>query len=265
MSLNLRSSLAPLEVGSAPSGPSLSSVKIPQQRGYTGSGLSTVGSMIAPGIGTAVGSIGDSLLGYFSQRSVNKANAKLAEYQNKWNLEQWKRENDYNKPLNQLRRYEEAGINPMLAMGNMDSGSAPALESAPMANQQAFTNFTGFQNLNQNLLAKEANDINRYNAQTQRIDVMAGLPTKKREALKLDNEIEQIDAEISKIHAEEFRIYTEADLSRQKIEYQKLANEFYAIYGDDELISQIQVNQANAKFADEQRKYVRSSANLAFA
>lgn len=70
-------------------------------------------------------------------RETNKANRELAQYQNEWNLAQWNRQNAYNTPAAQRQRYEEAGINPYFALGNIASGQAESLNSAEMANQQS--------------------------------------------------------------------------------------------------------------------------------
>lgn len=69
-------------------------------------------------------------------RETNKANLDLAKYQNDWNVAQWNRQNAYNTPAMQRQRYEEAGINPYFALGNIQSGNAEGLMSANMANQQ---------------------------------------------------------------------------------------------------------------------------------
>lgn len=69
-------------------------------------------------------------------RETNEANARLAQKQNEWNLEQWNRENAYNTPEAQRARYEAAGINPYFALGNIQSGNADSLMSAELANQQ---------------------------------------------------------------------------------------------------------------------------------
>lgn len=69
-------------------------------------------------------------------RETNKANLDLARYQNGWNVAQWNRQNAYNTPAMQRQRYEEAGINPYFALGNIQSGNAEGLISANMANQQ---------------------------------------------------------------------------------------------------------------------------------
>lgn len=70
-------------------------------------------------------------------RETNAANLKLAQYQNDWNLAQWNRQNAYNSPAAQRARYEEAGINPYFALGNINSGQAESLMSTDMARQQS--------------------------------------------------------------------------------------------------------------------------------
>lgn len=45
---------------------------------------------------------------------TNQWNYAMAQEQNAWNISQWERENEYNKPVNQLARLSEAGINPLL-------------------------------------------------------------------------------------------------------------------------------------------------------
>ena len=46
------------------------------------------------------------------------------EAQNKWNLEQWNRENEYNSASAQRKRLQEAGLNPYLMMDGGSAGSA---------------------------------------------------------------------------------------------------------------------------------------------
>lgn len=106
----------------------------------------------APIVGPVVSAAGSILGGSISKsgsdaaasaslqatRETNAANLKLAQYQNDWNLAQWNRQNAYNTPQAQRQRYEDAGINPYFALGNITSGSAQGeLQSAPMANQQS--------------------------------------------------------------------------------------------------------------------------------
>lgn len=53
--------------------------------------------------------------------------------QNEWNIQQWERENEYNDPSKQMERLIKAGINPIFAMGAIDSGNAQHLESGAPA------------------------------------------------------------------------------------------------------------------------------------
>ena len=93
---------------------------------------------IAPAVGAAAIGAGARLIGglfgsssskYAAKaqlqavRETNKANLDLAKYQNEWNVAQWNRQNAYNTPAMQRQRYEEAGINPYFALGNIQSGN----------------------------------------------------------------------------------------------------------------------------------------------
>lgn len=101
-----------------------------------------IGGIIS-GIGSLAGGIFGSSAAHSAAKSqlqavreTNKANLDLAKYQNEWNVAQWNRQNAYNTPAMQRQRYEEAGINPYFALGNIQSGNAEGLMSANMANQQ---------------------------------------------------------------------------------------------------------------------------------
>lgn len=53
-------------------------------------------------------------------------NFNLAQLQNKWNLEQWNRENEYNSPAQQMARLKAAGLNPDMMYQNGTSGLTAA-------------------------------------------------------------------------------------------------------------------------------------------
>lgn len=50
-------------------------------------------------------------------------NLMLAELQNKWNKEQWDRENAYNSPSQQMQRFKDAGLNPNLIYGQTNTSA----------------------------------------------------------------------------------------------------------------------------------------------
>lgn len=95
------------------------------------------GSQLVSGITSLFGGNHAADKSLQATRETNKANAELAKYQNEWNLAQWNRQNAYNTPAAQRQRYEDAGINPYFALGNLQSGQAESLNSAEMANQQS--------------------------------------------------------------------------------------------------------------------------------
>jgi len=61
----------------------------------------------------------------FNQDAVNK--------QNQFNIDMWKMQQQYNSPVNQMARYKEAGLNPVLAAGGLNTAStAPSQITTPM-------------------------------------------------------------------------------------------------------------------------------------
>lgn len=64
-------------------------------------------------------------------RAWNKA---MAEQANRWSIEQWNRENEYNLPANVMARLREGGVNPDLFYGNSgQSLAAPSPNVTPTA------------------------------------------------------------------------------------------------------------------------------------
>lgn len=53
-----------------------------------------------------------------------KYQSRLADKQNEFNLNMWNLQNEYNSPAAQMRRYEEAGLNPALMYGQVTPGNA---------------------------------------------------------------------------------------------------------------------------------------------
>lgn len=110
---------------------------IPHHNKYIlGSIISAVGNIVGGSIAKS-GSDAAAKASLQATRETNAANLKLAQYQNDWNVAQWNRQNAYNTPAAQRQRFEEAGINPYFALGNMTSGQAEGLLSSDMAKQQS--------------------------------------------------------------------------------------------------------------------------------
>lgn len=76
---------------------------------------------------------------YRIMQETNAANRQLAEYEWSKNLEMWQRQNEYNTPSAQMQRLKEAGINPNLALGSVNSGNSASLPQYQSPSQQAAT------------------------------------------------------------------------------------------------------------------------------
>lgn len=83
-------------------------------------------------IAGAVVSAGANLI---STNMTNRANERMQQEQNKWNLEQWERNNAYNSPAAQMQRLKAAGINPDLMYGQ-NAGGATGNSAAPAPGTQ---------------------------------------------------------------------------------------------------------------------------------
>lgn len=88
--------------------------------------------------------LGSSVLGtganIISTAMTNRANERMQQQQNAWNLEQWERNNAYNSPAAQMQRLKAAGINPDLMYGQNAGGAtgnspAPAPGTQPIPKQ----------------------------------------------------------------------------------------------------------------------------------
>lgn len=89
---------------------------------------------IAAAITGASGILGAGI-NYKAQKEANETNLKIAQMNNEWNekmlqkqmdynTEMWNKENEYNTAANQAKRLQEAGINPGMALGNVNAGIA---------------------------------------------------------------------------------------------------------------------------------------------
>lgn len=74
--------------------------------------------------------------------------------QNEFNLQMWHMQNEYNKPINQMKRYEEAGLNPLLIYNQGNPGnatghpvSASPKESGASALSKVFSTVSAIKNM----------------------------------------------------------------------------------------------------------------------
>jgi hypothetical protein len=86
-------------------------------------------------IGGLMSSLFSSGVNYFANEANNRANRDLLEMQQRYNTEMWNKENEYNHPAAQMKRLQEAGINPAMAYANGGvSNTASSAPTSPSAN-----------------------------------------------------------------------------------------------------------------------------------
>lgn len=73
---------------------------------------------------TALGGAVQGAIGLAGQALQYRYNKKLAEQQNQYNLDMWNLQNEYNSPSAQMRRFQDAGLNPNLIYGQGTNGNA---------------------------------------------------------------------------------------------------------------------------------------------
>ncbi len=77
-------------------------------------------------------SLANGILGFIGGERANNANMDLAKYQNAWNLEQWHRQNEYNSPVETMKRLVDAGLSPRNMQNSSQYANAGSLSSTAM-------------------------------------------------------------------------------------------------------------------------------------
>ena len=165
-----------------------------------------VGSAIA-----AVGAIGASGINAASTASTNRKQEDLMHEQMAYQTGEREATQEYNSPANQRQRYEEAGINPYLALGQMDAGNTSA-QTAPSAPQLQVPQYGDiiqalgdsinsgvgdYQQLEMSQLGLEQQKVDtRYKLTEKILDInnqIADLRLKQKNGLKVGKEIEVLE------------------------------------------------------------------------
>lgn len=107
---------------------------------------------ILPGIGTAVDFAGGIFSSLFNRNQARKAEKRqfqmqkdLMSYQNDMNHQNWLEQTEYNTPANQMKRLQEAGLNPNLVYGK--GADATASPISAVSGGSARSNIAGIDNI----------------------------------------------------------------------------------------------------------------------
>lgn len=155
----------------------------------------------------------------------HKYNRELSEYQNAVNLSNWNRQNEYNSPINQRKRLEEAGLNPALMYGNgsTSTANAGALPAYQSFGQDITSNMLGVMQM-----AQMASNVRLTNAQAEGIEAENPYKGETAKAI-LDNYLKDVEVKdstishqrklMSKMDVEINKVNKEIELLNEEITY----------------------------------------------
>lgn len=252
-----------------------------------------------PVIGDVIGAIGDVI----GQNSANEANLQATRETNANQYKMFKEQmsyqtaereatQEYNTPLNQRLRYEEAGFSPYMAMGNITGGNstaqtAPAAPSLNVPHVEALPYGNMFRNFGNDLLnSANVNAVNldndakridlTYKTQEKLLDIdtkIADLENRKQQTEHTRQLIDNLKAERDtllenldilkdtkderkrQVKLQSKRMELDNDIQELQKDYQAWQNEFAKRHGEKELKvldSQIASNLASANLSNKQ-------------
>lgn len=176
-------------------------------------------SAILPFLGSVVGGFQQSA-NIDKQIAANKAenrdtrlyNLNLAKMQNQWNLDQWRRENEYNSPSAVAARMKAAGLNPDLAysQGGMfqPSATSPELTSGSPSTPADVSGVASKKTYGQ--MFQEAVQIGLAQKQAENLGSQTDKNKAETENLKVENNILSADALVKAASAESVIEYNKA-------------------------------------------------------
>lgn len=138
---------------------------------------------------------------------TNKANKELAEYAYSKDQEQWERQNAYNSPAEQMKRFAEAGLNPNLMYGHGTPGNASQMPQYQAPRQEynyqpqydpasALNEFMNIKQKDANIASTEAS-IELQKQQTEVQETIVRLQSAQYHGIIQDNTIKAVEAYIS--------------------------------------------------------------------
>lgn len=108
----------------------------------------------AIGNATAIGLAGS--MNRDQQKRAIRYNWEMAQWQNATNIENWQMQNEYNLPVNQMRRLKDAGLNPNLVYDKGASTTASSLPSAPSPGAYPRINYAQYAQMQQDMILNNA-------------------------------------------------------------------------------------------------------------
>ena len=209
----------------------------------------------------AIASIANGIMNAMSVHDTNMENRRSIAMQNYQNLQQWKRENAYNHPVNQVQRLKAAGLNLGLLYGQ-----PPVNTSAPSPTMQSSRDIpTNYNFVGPDVLgaARTMAEIKNINANTKKQEEEAKTEALLREDTKnlLIEQAESLRQSNRESIARIQRLAKENEVSDAQIKTwnEQLQQSAHALLNDDARLKN------ETKLNNEQIKLVRQQTRKALA
>lgn len=148
-----------------------------------------------------------------------RRNKELMKYQNEMNLAFWNKQNEYNRPINQMKRFKEAGLNPALMYGQGNPGNASNLQSANYTpHKEAAVDTSLLQNAG--LIAAQVDAI-KTDIKGKELDIIEKGGSKKQRQAVYDEAIKDMRLKNAQTKAQTALIGLDRQLKSGQIKLQK--------------------------------------------
>ena len=187
--------------------------------------FSSIGKFFSGSVGGALLNAGLGVVGNFlgnkqaekNQQKQNEFNAQEAQKTREWQEKMWNLNNEYNTPLAQVNRLQDAGLNPNLVYGN---GSMQNV--SPMASSSAQASSTPF---NDSIAARHAKNFDAIMRGLQTAITFQELKNKKAEGKNIESNTEKNNAEAQESQQRAKNLETENKFNLDTFDARKVAIE----------------------------------------
>ena len=187
--------------------------------------FSSIGKFFSGTVGGALMNAGLGVVGNFlgnkqavkNQQKQNEFNAAEAQKTRDWQEMMWNKNNEYNTPLAQVNRLQEAGLNPNLVYGNGTMQNV-----SPMATSGAQASSTPF---NDSIAARHARNFDAIMRGLQTAITMQELKNKKLEGDNIESNTQKNTAEAKESQQRAENLATENKFNLETFDARKIGIE----------------------------------------
>ncbi len=187
--------------------------------------FSSIGKFFSGSVGGALLNAGLGVVGNFlgnkqaekNQQLQNEFNAQEAQKTRDWQEKMWNLNNQYNTPLAQVNRLQDAGLNPNLVYGNGTMQNV-----SPMASSGAQASSTPF---NDSIAARHAQNFDAIMRGLQTAITMQELKNKKSEGKNIESNTEKNIAEAKESQQRTDNLATENKFNLETFDARKIGIE----------------------------------------